>query len=71
MLSFFRQWSIGSKICDGLLPENVMGTVEHCENAPSIKNELAIKDETELKESIYGTASLFKLEYYSAFSEII
>lgn len=54
MLSFFRQWSIGSKICDGLLPENVMGSAEDCAKTTT-KNELALKDETELKESIYGT----------------
>lgn len=57
MLSFFRKLSIGGKIRDGLLPDSVMGTAEDIVRAKS-QNELVSKDETELKESIYGTNAL-------------
>lgn len=52
MLSFFRKLSFGSKVRDGLLPD--MGTVE---DVVKVRNESALmyKDETELKDSIYGT----------------
>lgn len=58
MLSFFRKLSIGGKIRDGLLPDNVMGTAEDILKAKN-QNELVSKDETELKESIYGTIRYF------------
>ena len=56
MLSFFRKLSIGSKIRDGL----IMGTAAEDvvdKAAARTKGELAAKDETELRESIYGTCN--------------
>lgn len=52
MLSFFRKLSIGSKVRDGLLPD--MGTAEE---VAKIRNQgsLVYKDDTELKDSVYGT----------------
>lgn len=51
MLSFFRKLSIGTKIRDGLLPN-----MENTEDVLKAKNhrELILKDENELKETIYG-----------------
>jgi hypothetical protein len=53
MLSFFRKLAINDKIRDGLLPNRVMENAEDILKAKS-QNELISKDETELKESIYG-----------------
>lgn len=61
MLSFFRKLSIGGKIRDGLLPDNdksVMSSSSTVESAVKDimqqRDDLAAKDETELKESVYG-----------------
>lgn len=55
MLSFFRKLSIGGKIRDGLLPHSVMGTDAEDIVRAKGQSQLMAKDETELKESIYGT----------------
>jgi len=52
MISFFRKLSIGGKIKDGILPE-VMGTTEDFSIAKN-QNNLILKTDTELKESVYG-----------------
>jgi len=52
MISFFRKLSIGGKIKDGILPE-VMGTAEDFSITKN-QNNLILKTDTELKESVYG-----------------
>lgn len=53
MISFFRKLSIGGKIKDGILPQEVMGTAEDLSvaNNPS---SLILKTDVELEESVYG-----------------
>ncbi|XP_015600026.1 MIP18 family protein galla-1 isoform X2 [Cephus cinctus] len=59
MLSFFRKLSIGGKIKDGILPDGVMSTPEEL---LKVKNQstLILKDETELKESVYDLLRTIK-----------
>lgn len=64
MLSFFRKLSIGGKIKDGMLPEEVMGTAEDI-----LKNQssLVLKTDTELKECVYGKLRSICVLYHSTF----
>lgn len=57
MLSFFRKLSIGAKINDGILPDGVMGTAEDLMKAKN-QCDLILKDDNELKDSVYGKISI-------------
>ncbi|KAH0945184.1 hypothetical protein HN011_004747 [Eciton burchellii] len=58
MISFFRKLSIGGKIKDGILPE-VMGTAEDFSITKN-QNNLILKTDTELKESVYDLLRTIK-----------
>ncbi|CAB0035741.1 unnamed protein product [Trichogramma brassicae] len=60
--SFLRKLSLGGKIRDGLLldDKNVMGTAEDCVKPRSLCYELSLKDETELRESIFDILRTIK-----------
>ncbi|EZA60543.1 MIP18 family protein galla-1 [Ooceraea biroi] len=59
MISFFRKLSIGGKIKDGILPEEIMGTAEDVSIARN-HSDLALKTDTELKESVYDLLRTIK-----------
>ncbi|XP_012272076.1 MIP18 family protein CG30152 isoform X2 [Orussus abietinus] len=59
MLSFFRKLSLGAKIRDGILPDRVMGTTEDLLKAKN-QSTLILKDDAELKESVYDLLRTIK-----------